>query len=340
MQEFDTQTFWKEMNGALDQEREILKAVDEIVRDEINKIYFIGVGGSLAIMQPLEYLLRRYTNLCVESFYASEFSCSDVWRVDKHTLCIFSSKSGNTPETVRAAELCHERTNYLGAFLTQKKTALGNLCTYQWINDADENFAESFLIQGMIFAARLIYHFGEVIFDYKQFIEELERIPKYLVDIRKNIDKAKIDFGEKNVDTIYYMIIASGVLWGLAYSNAMCVWEEKLWVYGKTVHAGEFFHGPVEVINLDTSVVVLKGEDETRQLADKVEFFGEHMQKDFFVMDTKNCVMPDISPELREFFCPLIMNANLNALTDSILSAREKNGRDTLPDHVRQPKLI
>ncbi|MDZ7673046.1 MAG: hypothetical protein U5K53_09505 [Halanaerobiales bacterium] len=50
--------------------------------------------------------------------------------------------------------------------------------------------------------------------------------------------------------------------------------EEMQWIKTKSIHAAEFFHGTLELVEEDTSIIMLYGEDETRPLMDRVYGFS------------------------------------------------------------------
>ena len=71
-------------------------------------------------------------------------------------------------------------------------------------------------------------------------------------------------------DKIQYLI-GSGNLWGPTYSYAMCIMEEMQWMRTKSVTAGDFFHGTLEVIERDDTVLLFFGEDESLELTHKAQ---------------------------------------------------------------------
>jgi fructoselysine-6-phosphate deglycase len=53
----------------------------------------------------------------------------------------------------------------------------------------------------------------------------------------------------------------------------VCILEEMQWIRTRPVHAADFFHGTLELIEDGVSVLPLKGEDAARPLAERVEVF-------------------------------------------------------------------
>lgn len=326
MHEYSSQPYLAEVKNSFECLEKIESDMEYIMNHGVDKIAFIGSGGSLALMKPLMYFIERYSSIQAEAYYASEFVYTGLDAINEKTLCVFSSKSGDTPETVMAARLCSEKTELTAAFLTLEKTPLSRHCSFSWIAMSDAAFSEAFLVKGYIFLANVLRYHARKAFCYTSFIEQLRLMPDLLVEVKRNSWNTMEQFGEKNKSVAYHMIVAAGALWGLAYSNAMCVWEERFWVYGKAVHAGEFFHGALEAVSPSTSIVLLKGEDETRPLADKVEQFGKRVTEELFVVDTKDCELPGIRAEYREYMSVLAMNAMLEMLEDGVYKSRLNAG--------------
>src|SRR5690606_741255 len=110
---------------------------------------------------------------------------------------------------------------------------------------------------------------------YEQFTKEVSLLPRAIVNAVKSFDQKAEEFAIKHKNTDYHMLVGSGNLWGNTYSYAMCILEEMQWIRTKSIHAAEFFHGTLELVEEDTSVILFKGEDETRPLIDRVERFAE-----------------------------------------------------------------
>ncbi len=46
----------------------------------------------------------------------------------------------------------------------------------------------------------------------------------------------------------------------------MCILEEMQWIRTRPVHASDFFHGTLELVEKGVSVILFKGEDEAGRL--------------------------------------------------------------------------
>ena len=73
----------------------------------------------------------------------------------------------------------------------------------------------------------------------------------------------------------------------------------EMCIRDRPISASNFFHGTLEVIDKDTSVILIKGEDKTRPLMDRVENFVHKISAKVTVFDSKDYELTGISDEFR-----------------------------------------
>jgi len=71
------------------------------------------------------------------------------------------------------------------------------------------------------------------------------------------------------------------------------------WIRTRPVHASDFFHGTLELVEPDVSVILLKGEDASRPLVERVERFAARYTKKLTVLDTARFPLPGVSKTVR-----------------------------------------
>ncbi len=193
----------------------------------------------------------------------------------KDSVCIFTSVSGTTSRNPRfaAAEYCKEKGATTIALVAEPNTPLTQIADY-CITTGSENalaFDTFFMLLYMVVFRVSCINNNEFPY-YEQFTKEVSLLPRAILDAVKSFDKKAEEFAIAHKDTDYHMMVGSGNLWGnTCYSYAMCILEEMQWIQAKSIHAAEFFHGTLELVVEDTSVILLKGEDETRPLMDPVQ---------------------------------------------------------------------
>jgi len=130
-------------------------------------------------------------------------------------------------------------------------------------------------------------------------------------------------------DDDYHIITGAGSTWPEAHYYGMCILEEMQWIRTRPVHASDFFHGALELVEEHVSVIVLKGEDETRGLSERVAAFAPRFTEKVHVLDTKEMELPGISEETRALISPVLLatvlervSAHLEVLRDHPLTTR------------------
>ena len=79
----------------------------------------------------------------------------------------------------------------------------------------------------------------------------------------------------------------------------MCILEEMQWIRTRPVHASDFFHGTLELVEEGVSVLLLKGEDASRPLVERVEKFAPNYTDKVCVLDAADHALPGISDDAR-----------------------------------------
>ncbi|MDN3017897.1 SIS domain-containing protein [Paenibacillus sp. BSR1-1] len=323
MLKFDAELFLKILGQeALAQRPEIERVVDEIATKGFKNIFLIGSGGTIAMMYPFEYILKSNSSLEVHTEIAAELLVMNNRHLTKDSVCVFASVTGTTKETVAAAQFCKDKGATTIGLVAKAGTPLAEAVDYCILAPDEKHSFDTFFLYLQLLTFRLIHNNDEFP-QYNQFAKELDLLPQGMVKALEAFDERAEKFAIKHKDTGYHMLVGAGNLWGNTYSYAMCILEEMQWIKSKSIHAAEFFHGTLELVEEDTSVILFKGEDETRPLVERVERFAEKITKELFILDTKDYALDGISEEFRKH---LAINVNW-ALTGriSVYLERERN---------------
>ncbi len=323
MLKFDRELFLQIVGkDSIAKREEIEKVVDEVSAKGFKNIFLIGSGGTIAMMYPYEYILKSNSTLEVHAEIAAELLVMNHHHLSKESVCIFASVTGTTKETVAAAQFCKEKGATTIGFVAKPGTPLAETVDYCILAPDEKHSFDTFFIYLQLLTFRFIHNHDEFP-QYKQFASEIALLPQGIVQALEAFDARAEQFAIKHKDTGYHMLVGAGNLWGNTYSYAMCILEEMQWIKSKSIHAAEFFHGTLELVEEDTSLILFKGEDETRPLVERVERFAEKITKELFVIDTKDYPLEGISEEFRKHFA---VNVNW-ALTGriSVYLERERN---------------
>ncbi|MEV2255443.1 SIS domain-containing protein [Streptomyces sp. NPDC050147] len=298
---------------------QIEKVVDRLVDEGYDNILLVGAGGTYAQMWPYEHLARRTSLLPVRAAVAAELVVSGDARLGERTVAVFTSVSGTTEDSLSAIDYCKSRGAHTIAF-----TGIADSPVAQNVDVAliSEPKAWPFDVQLLLFLGRLLSHRGE--FEgYERLADELAGLPRILVDVARQAEPVAAAFADAHKDNDYHFLIGGGNLWGFTYLYSMCILEEMQWLRTTRVHSAEFFHGSLELLEADTSVIIFQGEDETRALTDRAEAFAKRVSKDVTVFDTRDYALEGISPEFRGLLAPLVLDTVMDRVSKHLERARD-----------------
>lgn len=310
MYNFDKEAYFEDARLTYKTREEIERVADDICTQGFKNIFFISSGGSLAVMQPIQFLLRSKTNIPTYCEVASEVVLTGNTQLTKDSIVITSSKSGTTKETVEAIEYCNSHNIRVIAFCGKPDTPVDTLATYSIIGKA-KDAVEFEYMQHYLLAFRILYNQGE--FDaYPTFASQLEYLPEDLVAIKEQFEPKAIEIAEKYCHSTIQYWVAGGSLTPEIYLHAMCILEEMQWIRTKSIKSAEFFHGTLEVIEKDTPVFLVKGEDDTRPIDDRAERLIKQLTNEAVIIDTKDYPLPHIDDTFRDIVTTAIVTTILD----------------------------
>jgi fructoselysine-6-phosphate deglycase len=301
MLKFDEQKQLASVNGALALRGKIEQIVDRIWKDGFDGIYYLGIGGTWASSLQAATYVAGQSSLPVFAENAAEYITNGNRRITGKSVVIISSVTGNTDEILVAVDRLKQQNTRVFGFIDVDDSPLAKKIDYVISYPTQEQ------IKFFMAANRFMYNNGEFA-DYDRYNKEMEAsLAKALVETEKVADDFGLKFAEAHRNDAFHYFVGAGAQWGAAYSYAMCFWEEQHWLRSKSIHAGEFFHGTLEVIDRDTPVTVYIGEDKERPLAERVARFLPRICAKYTIIDTKDYPLTGISPEFRGTISHLVM---------------------------------
>ena len=177
------------------------------------------------------------------------------------------------------------------------------------VNPADDETAsESYDIQLTLLIAAILDRRGELE-GYDRLAAAMDRAEEILLAVQRQADPVAAAFAERHAATEYHMLVGAGNLWGFTYNYSMCILEEMQWLHTTRVHGAEFFHGSLELVEKDTSMILFTGEDESRPIMERVRRFAETYSEQVTVFDTADYPLEGVDADLRGLFAPLVMDS-------------------------------
>ncbi|KAB8186653.1 SIS domain-containing protein [Microbispora catharanthi] len=316
---FNEPEFLSQLASAVALRPQIEELVDRLVDGGFDNLYLVGAGGTYAQMWPYERLARQRSTLDVRAVIAAELVAADEKALGERSVAIVTSVSGTTEDVVRAIEFCKSKGAYTVGFTGYPDSPIAQNVDLALLTEPK---TWPFDMQMLLFMGRLLSRRGE--FDgYEKFAAEFDDIPRILLEVSKQAEPVAEAFADAHKDSDYYFLIGGGNLWGFTYLYSMCILEEMQWLRTTRVHSAEFFHGSLELLEENTSVLVFQGEDEARALTDRAEAFAKRISKDVTVFDTKDYPLDGISPEFRGLLAPLVLDTVMSRVSKHLERVRD-----------------
>jgi len=295
---------------------------------EWHRVVFAGAGGAGLLMRPAARLLAARSSLRVQVRPAAELAL-DGSGLAPDCLVVIPSLSGTTPESLVALERAKAAGATVAGLTAHGDSELAAKADATFVNFAeDDTSCESFYLQSTALALALADdRSGGPSFD--EFAAGVAALPELLVDAKRAFEPRAEQLAEHLASHDYHLFVGAGGAWTQAFYYAMCILEEMQWIRTRPVEASDFFHGPLELVAPGVSLVLLKGEDELRPLADRVERFAAQYTDALQVIDTADCELRGVSPAVRALISPVVLaallervSAHLEVLRDHPLTTR------------------
>lgn len=329
MLNFDEQRFLAIQAGAVSQGESVGHIIRKCLSDGAENIYFLGAGGAAILMQPAVQLLRNRSTFPVFCELPAELVIAGSPSLNSKSIAVIPSLSGTTKESVAMLQKLKEVGATVIALVGYADTPLGKEADYPVVNfAADDTSSESFYIQSLLIALAILDQRGEI-GNYDDIVKQLRNLPGVLLSAKQQYESKAEDFARIIAGSDYHIVTASGNAWPEAFYYAMCILEEMQWIRTRPVHASDFFHGTLELVDKDVSVILFKGEDDLRPLAERVEGFAPRYTEKFAMLDTAELRADGISQEVRKLLSPILLatmleriSAHLEVMRDHPLTTR------------------
>lgn len=304
--------------------QDVKKVLDALKNRDIRHVFFVACGGSSALMYPSKYVMDREAEGIRSDLYsANEFIHRNPKALDEHALVILCSHSGTTPETVKAASFSRSKGALTVALTHVEGSPLAAASDfsvwYNWGDDADpvgSNYSIMYQITLGLLSVK------EINVKFDAFLRSVSHLQSVYVKALEKFKNRALDFGQQYKDEKVIYTMASGSNFGPAYSFAICILMEMQWIHSHAIHAGEYFHGPFEVLDKDVPFIILLGLDETRALEERALEFSQRYGERLVVLDAKEFDMSGIDGSVQGYIAPLVLNKVLRSYANALADAR------------------
>ena len=329
MLNFDEARFLRIQSGAIALAQPIDELIGRLLAADRENLFFLGTGGAAILMQPAAQLLQRDSTFPTFWDLPAEFVLAGSRHLGPRSIVVIPSRSGTTKESVEALAYCKSRGATVITLIGIEGTPLADGADHAFVNFAeDDTSSESFYLQSLLIALSVMKHRKECN-DYDAVVAALGRLPTLLIDVKRAFEPKAAKLAQTIKDSSYHIISGAGSTWPEAFYYGMCILEEMQWIRTRPVHASDFFHGTLELVEKGVSVILFKGEDACRPLVDRLEAFAPAYTDKLSVLDTAEMKLPGVPARVRALISPVLLatvleraSAHLEVLRNHPLTTR------------------
>lgn len=236
---------------------------------ELSNIYIVACGTAMHAGLTGKYAIEKLCRIPVNVVVASEFRYQDPI-LDKHSLCIFISQSGETADTIAALKLARSNGAKTITVTNVFESSITREADYTIYTHAGPEIAVAstkaytsqvgVLISLAIYIKETLNGCSE---ETKLLKKELLSIPKLMEDIMKDTEAYHMLAKEMmHVHDLYY--IGRGNDYHTAMEGSLKL-KEISYIHSEAYPAGELKHGPIALIDNGTYVMGIITDSKTSE---------------------------------------------------------------------------
>jgi glucosamine--fructose-6-phosphate aminotransferase (isomerizing) len=239
---------------------------------EFTQVRIIACGTSWHSANAGKFMIERLARVPVEIDYGSEFRYRDPI-IDKHTLTVVISQSGETADTLAAQREAKSKgsktlaiCNVVGSMMTRE--AAGTLITHAGPEigvAASKTFTAQ--LTALFLLAMYLGQVREVLDEEtsRKLVDQLLRVPAQLEEILRR-DSIYEDLTKVLYRATDFLYLGRGVHFPIALEGALKL-KEISYIHAEGYPAGEMKHGPNALIDSNLPVVVVATRDPSDEMS-------------------------------------------------------------------------
>jgi fructoselysine-6-P-deglycase FrlB-like protein len=309
--------FLPTLEHALSQRETVCRFVGDVVSDGVDRVVYLGCGGSWASSVHAAHTLRRLggPGLSVASLRSSEINEGNLAQIGTDTLVIASAHSGGTPETVAATAAAKSAGARIVTLAHPAGSPLGELA------DLELTYRSNHTITSP--KQTLLSHLTWSVLEETGSVTEVadvwrtyDALPGALRTALDEADDHLAHVARSLADNPFLFVLGAGPNAGASYLLSMCYLMEMQWRYSASFLAGEFFHGAFEMLHGDAGIIHLVGEDASRPVSQRAVDFAAGRGVASHVLDTTLLSLPGVDAAMRGEVTPIALGVLASRLAE------------------------
>ena len=304
----------------------------------INKIAIVACGTAYHAGLVGKNIMEKMLRIPVEVDVASEFQTRDPI-MDRHTLAIIVSQSGETIDSLLALRECRKRGAKIIAICNVLDSSISREADYVLYTWAGPEIAvastKAYITQLMVIYMLTFYLGLEMDLytgvELKPLISQLYRVPEKVEETLSICEKAAKDLAGRIKEKNNAFFIGRGLDYCVALEGALKL-KEISYIHAEAYAAGELKHGTIALIEEDSPVIALSTQMEMQ--GKMISNIQELQARGAFVVGlafdgnealAKICEETIFLPKIDEFLAPLLSVIPLQLFAYYAAVVKERN---------------
>ncbi len=269
------------INSRISDNNEIILDNIDLDLENIDKIYILGCGSAYYVGMAAKYAIEKSCGMSAEVDLSSEFryrfgentrkmnpNFSGVkrdLRVNKSTLVILISQSGETADTIAALREVKKYGAKTLSIVNVVGSTIARESDYVIYTRAGQEVAVA-TTKALTSQLSLVFLLAEYMARKLGFIEDttligaLKKIPKQIEKLNESENKIK-SYAKKFKTSNAVFFLGRGMDYPVALEGALKL-KETSYVHAEAYAAGELKHGPISLVEEGTLVIAVATQDE------------------------------------------------------------------------------
>lgn len=289
---------------------------NEMIRDilakkeNIKNVFFVACGGSLVEFYPPKYFMDTEAKDCSAFLYSgAEFVCAAPASLGENSLVLLCSHSGKTPEVIQSAELAKSRNAVVVTYTSEAGTPVNLAGDYNVIYGNKTEEGSHYGDSPVLLSLRLMSEMLTITEGYEnndKIIDGIKKIDTVIYNAMNQVKDRAVTWGKACEKEEMMYILGSGPAFGNVYGFAICSMMEMQWQHASYIHSAEYFHGPFEVTDKNTTYVMLESSGPARKMDERAIDFLKKYGAKYEVVDAKELGADIIDYSVVDYFTPLM----------------------------------
>lgn len=283
--------------------------------NSIHKIYIVACGTAMHAGLTAKTMLENICEIPTEVDIASEFRYRNPL-INKNTLCIFITQSGETADTIAALKLAKSKgattlsvSNVEGSSITRES----DFVTYTHAGPEIAVASTKAYTSQIALLAVLVIYFAEILEKNKDLLENLKKsileLPAKAEQLLSDLEEVK-EFAKEVYQKQDVFFLGRGLDYNSAVEGSLKL-KEISYIHSEAFCSGELKHGPIALIEKDTLVVcVLTKSDLIEKSISNIQEVITRGAKTLIITDKKlenaNFTKTIKIPETNSFLSPIL----------------------------------